>query len=53
MEIKSISCCVKTRPVRQQFESSIMPIDFEAIFGSIKGDVAVAVTNPLQNGFIA
>ena len=39
--------------VRQQFESSIMPIDFEAIFGSIKGDVAVAVTNPLQNGFIA
>ena len=22
--------------VRQQFESSIMPIDFEAIFGSIK-----------------
>lgn len=39
--------------VRQQFESSIMPIDFKAIFSSIKGDMAVALTNPLQNGFIA
>lgn len=39
--------------IRQQFESSIMPIDFKAIFSSIKGDMAIALTNPLQNGFIA
>lgn len=39
--------------IRQQFESSMMPIDFEAIFNAIKGDMALAVMNPLQGKFIA
>lgn len=39
--------------VRRQFESSMMPVDFRLIFSSIKGDVALAVTDPLGGRFIA
>ena len=40
--------------VRQQFESSMMPVDFKLIFNSIKGDMALAVPNPAESGsFIA
>ena len=39
--------------VHQYFEHSIMPLDFHAIFSAIRGDVSLAVTDPLNGYFIA
>lgn len=38
--------------LNSQLENSMMPIDFESIFGSMKGDVAIA-GNPMSGKFIA
>lgn len=39
--------------ISQELENSMMPIDFEAIFNAVKGDVAVVSPNPLTSGFVA
>lgn len=40
--------------VRRGFETSMMPVDFELIFNSIKGDMAMAIPDPFfSNRFIA
>lgn len=38
--------------LNSQLENSVMPIDFESIFSSMKGDIAIA-GNPLSGKFIA
>lgn len=39
--------------VRQEFENAMMPIDFESVFSSIKGDMALAFTDWSGEHFIA
>lgn len=39
--------------VSRELENAMMPIDFEAIFSAVKGDVAIASPNPLTGGFVA
>lgn len=35
--------------MRRQFQTSMIPLDFAAIFNAIKGDVTIAFPNPLRN----
>lgn len=40
--------------LRRQFETSMIPVDFEAIFGAVCGDVALVMPDPLHSkAFIA
>lgn len=40
--------------LRRQFETSMVPIDFDAIFGAVCGDVVLAMPDPLRSdAFIA
>lgn len=51
-KIYSLLC--ENPTMRRQFENSMMPIDFELIFSSIRGDMALAMPAPLASGsFIA